>query len=364
MVHRRSRLSSTTLRWASLLGAALLLAVGGAAGELDGQIRLRNSQAQRLRESAALESRGDFDGAEEILRALLNEDPGSSGGLFALERVLRAKGAIVTILSAVDAFLEEDPESSGVRSLKLRVLSEADSLDAVRREAEVWMSAEPESEVPYREVSRVYERAFGSGLALELLRRGRAEIGEPDALAMEIGDLLAVTGDVEGAADEWALAVGDDAGQVATVARRVQGLTSDVDVAAARLVSALSGSDLLARRRAGARLALDLGVADQALPLVRDVSAELDGRARTTFLADVARRARDNDLVEVAAWAYDELGEVVLLDRLTEFVHPLLQIVSSHLAEKILQLLQLALQLRVGLTGLLHYLFERLHLGA
>lgn len=270
---------------------------------------MRSSESQLLREAAARESRGDFAGAEEVLQELLDADPGSSGGLFALERVLRARGQIVRILPAVSDFLDADPDSPGVRSLELRVLAEVDSTDAVRREAEAWIAADPLSETPYREVGRVYERAFGSEAALVLLRSGREAIGDPSALALEIGDLLAAAGDVEGAAAEWALAVDPDAGQVATVTRRVQGLSQGVDRAADRLVAELARAPETGRRRAAARIALDLRVSERALALVQDVAGDLDGRARTTFLSDVARRARDNDLVAVASWAYDELGE-------------------------------------------------------
>ena len=273
----------------------------------DAQIRMRSSEAQKLRSASALESRGDYQGAEEVLRELLEEDPSSSGGLFALERVLRNQGEIIRILPAVNAFLAEDPASSGVRYLELRVLTEVDSLDAVRREAEAWLAADPENEVAYREIGRAYERAFGANEALDVLRQGRDIIG-PGALAMEIGDLLAATGRTAEAADEWAVAVGDDAAQVSTVTRRVQGLTEDSDQAARRIVDRLAASDMLPRRRAAARVALDLGVGATALDLVRAVAGDLHGRARTTFLADAARRARDAGMAEVAAWAYDELG--------------------------------------------------------
>ena len=274
---------------------------------INGQIRLRSSDAQRLRSASALESRGDFVGAEAVLRELLEENPSSSGGLFALERVLRSQGEIVRILPAVDEFLSADPLSSGVRYLKLRVLTEVDSLAAVRREGAAWLDAEPINEVAYREVGRAFERAFGVSEALEIFQRGRETVG-PGALAMEIGDLLATTGDPLSAADEWAMAVGDDAAQVSTVTRRVQGLTEGSGEAARRVVDRLSESELLPRRRAAARVALDLRVEEVAMDLVRSVAADLDGRARTTFLADAARRARDAELTEVASWAYDELG--------------------------------------------------------
>ena len=299
--------------WSRRPGLVFVLAaalVAGTAPTAEAQIRMRNSEAQLLRQSAALESRGDFDGAEALLRQLLEGNPASPGGLFALERVLRAKGEILSILPAVDAFLAEQPRSSGVRSLELRVLAEVDSADAVRRQADAWLEADPGEEVPYREVARIYEQTFGADEALGLLYEGREAVGRDDALALEIGDLLASTGRVEDAAGEWARAVGRDAAQVSTVTRRVTGLPDpdDVGLAGRRLVAALAEADEVDRRRAGARIALDLGLEDEAMALSRDVSGDLSGRARTTFLTDVARRARDQDLVEVAAWAYDALG--------------------------------------------------------
>lgn len=294
--------------WVSALLLSAL-AVTGIPPHASAQVRMRSTEAQLLRDAAARESRGDYEGAEEVLRRLLVDNPVSSGGLFALERILRRQGDIITILPAVDAFLVRNAESSGVRSLQLRVLSEADSADALRREAEAWFAAAPGSEIPFREASRIYERMFGVDAALDLLRRGRAALGRPDALALEIGDLLVVGGDIVGAADEWALAIGDDASQVTTVTRRIRGLGANEAVAGDRLVENLASAEAVVARRAGARLAVELGLADQALALVQDVANDLDGRARTTFLSDIARRAREYDLVDVSSWAYDELGE-------------------------------------------------------
>ena len=287
---------------------ALLLLLLLCSTPLSGQNRRGTDEGRLLRAAAAHESRGDFDEAESALRQLLEADPSSSGGLFALERVLRAKGETAEILPVVDAFLARDATSSGVRYLKLRVLAEFDSLDALEHEAELWFDLEPASEVPYREVARVYERAFGSRRALEILRRGRDAAGE-DALALEIGDLLAVMGDPDGAVDEWVRAIGDDGAQTTAITRRVQGLTQGRDAAGRRLVRALARSDLLPRRRAGARIALDLGLGREALELSKEVASDLNGRAREMFLNDVARRAREQDLVQTASWALSELGD-------------------------------------------------------
>ncbi len=287
----------------ALIMAALLGTSGGPAHAQAVQ------ESRLLREAAALESAGNFDGAEVVLRRLLDASPSSSGGLFALERVLRAKGDTGSILPAVDAFLAHDPSSSGVRYLKLRVLVELDSLEALEEEAERWYRHEPGSEAPYREVSRVYERAFGPERALEVLRTGRERVDDEDALALEIGDLLVLIGDVGGALEEWARAVGDDGGQASTVARRVAGLPVDPREAARRLVAILGRADEPGRRRAGASIALEMELDDEALPLVRRIASDLGRRERVVFLSEVARRAREKDLASVAAWAYAELGD-------------------------------------------------------
>jgi tetratricopeptide (TPR) repeat protein len=130
----------------------------------------------------------------------------------------------------------------------------------------------------------------------------------PNSLAIEIGDLLAATDDFLGAADEWAVAVGDDGAQISTITRRVQALTEQSEEVARRIVNRLVTSDIPARRRAAARAAVDLSLHQVALNVVRKVADELEGRERATFLADAARRARDTGMNEVASWAYDELG--------------------------------------------------------
>jgi len=266
-------------------------------------------QARMLRDAAEHEAQGDFDGAERVLRGLLKSDPSSSGGLFALERVLRAKGAVATLLPAVDTFLAHVPSASGVRYMKLRVLLEVDSLGALDDAAEQWFRAEPGSEVPYREVSRIYRRAFGAERALEVLRRGRFATGRSGALALDMADLLAATGDTRGAVKEWTRAVGDDGAGAGIVAARVgalpQGSRQEVGRA---LVSSLGGAHDPARRRAAVGIALDLGLETEALQLSREVVEGMDGAAREAFLTDVAGRARSRALPALSAWAYEELG--------------------------------------------------------
>ena len=277
---------------------------------LSAQGRPGGAESQVLRDAAARESRGDLRGAERVLRGLLESDPGSSGGLFALERVLRAQGRPAEILPVADAFLEREPESSGVRYLKLRVLMEVDSLEELRAETQRWVAMDAARELPYREAARVYERAFGPETALELLHAGRAAMGRPDALALEVGSLHARMGDLEGAAREWALAVGADGAQASAVAGRVRDLPGGgADEVGREIVRVLGGSDEPGRRRAGARLAMDLRLEREALELSRQVAGELSAPEREAFLSDIGRRARDADLIQLASWAYGQLGD-------------------------------------------------------
>lgn len=307
--HARSAMTGRVRRWAGRAVTAALLCVGvaSATAPLAAQVA---EETRLLREAAARESRGDYAGAEAVLLRLMEASPTSSGGLFALERVLRAKGELPAILPVVDTFLARAPDSPGVRYLKLRVLVEGDSLEAVAEEAEAWFGRDRRSLTPYREVARIYAQAFGAERALEVLRRGRREMGDEGALALEMGDLLAEAGDPVGAVEEWSRAVGADGGQAATVARRVSALEEGRTEGGRRLVEILARSPDSARRRAGASIALDLGLEAEATRLAQRVADELDGRPRQSFLADVARRARDRDMVELASWAYSALGEV------------------------------------------------------
>jgi len=266
-------------------------------------------ETRLLREAAARESRGDLEGAERVLRRLLEASPASSGGLFALERVLRTKGEPRAILPAVDTFLAHDPDASGVRYLKLRVLADLDSLDAVRAEGDHWLREQPTQEATWREVARIYERAFGGEEALAVLRRGREAVHRDDALALEIGDLLVAAGDVTGAVSEWAKAAAGSGADVRTVTRRILELPAGRTEAGTELVTALARSEDPARLRTAAGIALELRLQEQALALSRRVAGRLEDRARDAFLSDVARRARDADLGELAAWAYGQLGQ-------------------------------------------------------
>ena len=150
-----------------VIGTVLAFAPATADGQLSS-----SEESRLLREAARAESAGDYAASVEILTSLLAERPASSGAIFALERVLRAQGRVSQVLDPIDAFLAVDPVSTGPRYLKLRILLEVDSLAELRSAAQSWIAQNPASPDSYREVARVYERAFGGEEALSVLRRG------------------------------------------------------------------------------------------------------------------------------------------------------------------------------------------------
>ncbi|HSG49837.1 MAG TPA: tetratricopeptide repeat protein [Longimicrobiales bacterium] len=264
-------------------------------------------ESRRLREASALEWRGQVGEAEAVLVKLLQDHPTSSGGLFALERILRNQARIRDVLPWADRFLLADPGASGVRYMKLRVLVEVDSLDALETEARAWFGAEPQSPDPYREVARLYQRALGDGEALDLLLMGRRALGESGALALEIGDLRARTGDPEAAVAEWSQALRDPQADLPGILRRLERLDGDPAVLAPPLLEALAMPPTTPERRAAAvRVALQLGLGDEAVRLAQAGMVPLTRPERRDFLEEVARRADEVAQPGVAVWALQE----------------------------------------------------------
>jgi tetratricopeptide (TPR) repeat protein len=292
-------------RAGALIALAALGPLGGAP-PVEAQGRVGDPQSRTLMEAATLESRGDLDGAEDALRRALELDPASTGVLFALERVLRAKGESRELRPLVDAFLAHSPDTE-VRALHLRLLVEADSTQAMVADAEEWIAADPREPV-FSAVAIVYQQALGAERALEVLGRGRERLGG-DALALQTGDVLASEGRIDAAANEWARTVAGDGSGLDPVRERLVRMGPERTEAARRMVEVLGESAIPERRRAALRLALETGLEEEALDLAERHADGIGGRARTTFLNEIGILARESEMATVASWAYAELAE-------------------------------------------------------
>lgn len=305
-------------RWMSGLGlAGLLLAFAPAlspplapgALELQGQgsRELRSREARVLREAGGREAAGDPAGAEVVLRSFLEDEPGSTGALFALERVLRNQGRLVELLPVVDRAVGAGAGGAPVRYLKLRLLVETDSAAAVGPEIEDWIRDEPGSVDPYREGARALERARGPEAAVALLQRGIGRFGDSSALELDVGDVLVRAGNPAAAAEHWARGLGEDAVQLPTLLRRIQGLGgSDRTAVLEPLVSALGADPTTpARLRAGITLSLEAGMDGEARALAERTEALMAGAARNTFLGQLARDAGAAGNGALQLWAME-----------------------------------------------------------
>ena len=265
-------------------------------------------EGRLLRSAASQESQGDLRGAESILTELMQARPTSTGGLFALERVLRAQGRIRDVLPVAEHYQEIAPEVAAPRVLALRVYSELGAGEELEAAADAWLDRAGSAPEPYREVSRALLKVIGPESALAALERGRREIGESSLFALEIGDLLRDVGQLDEAVLEWTQVIGDDGTPVAAIMRRVRELEGEDRERIKPMLDALGRSPTtVARRRAGARIAMEAGLVDEALRLGAAALDDLSGQVRRGFLTALARQAEDGDGTQVALWAYREL---------------------------------------------------------
>lgn len=286
----------------SVMSLALAMAPDAAHAQLSS-----GEESRLLREAARAESAGDHAASVEILTSLLRERPASSGAIFALERVLRAQGQVSRVLGPIDAFLEVDPVSTGPRYLKLRILLEVDSVAELRSAAESWIAQNPASPDSYREVARVYERAFGGEEALSVLQRGQSRAGE-GVLSVEAGDVLLRLGRPREALLEWARALEGPHARAPGALRRMVRTGADNPGLVPEVVRELAGEGASsARRRAAIEVALEARLQPVALRLAEGVAKDLPEREQQGFLTALLRLAEEKDADQLALWTLQQL---------------------------------------------------------
>jgi tetratricopeptide (TPR) repeat protein len=307
----RSFRPRAALALAGLVFSATLAFPPALSGQGGGRGQVSEAESRLIREASTLEARGDHAGAERVLRSLLEQVPTSSGALFAIERSLRAQGRTRDVLPLLDRSLALEPRASNLRTMKLRVLVEVDSLQSLQQEADAWIKAEPWSPDPYRELARMYERAYGTTRTVNLLREGRTHIGDDAAFAVELGDLLVRAGQPDEAAREWSLAVGNDGGQAPAVIRRVGQLPDNARGVVRTLLGILDSDPTTpARRVAGVRIALEVELPEDALRLAGRAVPQLDLNSRRALLEEVARGGEEMGAHALALWAYESMREL------------------------------------------------------
>ena len=184
-------------RWCRpLLSAALLFSTSSAAAQTDS-----------LNRAYDLERRGNYAGAVTAYRAVLRSRPAEVGAILGLERSLQPLNRGAEIVPELSAAIAANRTSTALQGVAIRTWTAQGIADSARRAVDRWAELAPGDEAPWRE--------WGNALLLKRERAsaraayvaGRERLGQPDALAAELAQVMALEGDYAGAAREWLVAM-------------------------------------------------------------------------------------------------------------------------------------------------------------
>lgn len=183
-------------RLAGLVAAAILCAVPTLAAQVDS-----------LNRAYDLERRGNYVGAVTAYRAVLRSRPGEVGAILGLERSLQPLNRSAEIAPELSAALAANSTSPALLGVAIRTWTAQGQADSVRRAVDRWAELAPGDEAPWREWGNalLLKRERASARAAYLA--GRQRLGQPDALAPELAQVLALERDFPGAAREWLVAM-------------------------------------------------------------------------------------------------------------------------------------------------------------
>lgn len=166
------------------------------------------AQTEAMARGFELERRGNLNAAAEAYIDALRQSPDNLSALLGLERVLTLLHREAELTGPAEALLARDPSNAGGYSVAMRGWAAASEPDSVASVALRWARAEPGSEMPYREWGAALLGQQDRAGAKRAYQTGREQIGDEAALAGELALLAAADNNWDGAAREWALALG------------------------------------------------------------------------------------------------------------------------------------------------------------
>lgn len=287
----------------SIFVAVLTILLATAAmAQSDGRQRLR----QDLRRAEELERTGQLEGAEDLLRGVLDSWPTEVGPLLALERVLRRRGELDRFLPALERALSVEPGSGVLRQMQMRTLADLGELEALREAGAEWLEVAPRSEMAYRDYAAQL-RQVGDGVEAErVLRTGLTFVARPSILAVELADLYLSQQRWEEAAEQWVGILRTSAGAGWDLVHyKLEGLGENAKPAADAALRILTGEASPGAAKLAALAALFAERPEEARQHAeRIIGSGGPSSERRAFMAQFARAAADRGEEEVAAWAY------------------------------------------------------------
>lgn len=295
--HARRGIGAAALSLLTLAGAGLAQ-TPGAPGR------------QALRDAIAREQAGDLAGAEETLHGVLRAQPADASALLALERVVRELGRLESLVPWLDAAVAAAPRNVLVRQTHLRVLGDLGRIGELHRAGAEWIRRSPRDASAYRDLALALARAGRRDSAVTVLEDGRAALGGPPALALELSEMYSALGRGPDAVVEWLRLVREGTPFHRIVLERVAASVETARPALRALVDSLSTPQTPPEQRSVAALAaLYIGEESLARRISTDAAAALPPEARRAFTEDLVRTADRLGRTAIAVWSYALLLE-------------------------------------------------------
>src|SRR5829696_2355207 len=168
---------------------------------------MAGQQPPGLNRALDLERRGDYAAAAQAYQVALHGSPEDISALLGLERSLLPLNRSGEIISSIQRALTTAPRNPAIYGIALRAWAAAGEPDSVRRMAEEWAQLVPGDESPYREWGAAELGRQNRAGAQAAYLRGRARLGQTDALAAELAQVALANGDYSAALREWLSAV-------------------------------------------------------------------------------------------------------------------------------------------------------------
>jgi tetratricopeptide (TPR) repeat protein len=253
---------------------------------LVGAGRLAAQADTALARAFDLERRGAFGPAAEAYRSVLLRDAADLQALFGLERTLTPLNRVEEMAPLLGPVLAAKP-SPAAFAVALRVWLAAGQGDSARRVVERWVKMDTDKRAPYREWGDLLLARRNPGAAKRAYALGRAASGDSTAFAMELAQAATASGDLAGAASDWAEATAQFPGLRVTAVQALSrapeaerpGILHSLDEAGpegkwlAALLAGAWGDPADAVRR----LEAALPEGPRAIEVLRDLAAQLRG---------------------------------------------------------------------------------------
>src|SRR5947207_1834811 len=177
-----------------------------------------SARGQAIGQGFDLERAGQYQRAAIVYFTTLRAEPTNLAALLGLERVLPSLSRLPELLPAAQRAVAASPRNAALRALLLRTYVALNEPDSARALAQRWTAEQPRDEAPYREWAIALEDAHRFEEARQVFLFGRRALGRPGVFGIELGELLERVGEWEGAAREWAAALGETPAQLPSAA--------------------------------------------------------------------------------------------------------------------------------------------------